>query len=76
MTLYQFLIENKNIIKTLQGAGMLPCKVTNHLEIYNDILNTQKQGKSITDSYYEVADKRRISYRTIVTIAVQMKAEI
>jgi len=76
MTLYQFLIENKNIIKTLQSAGMLPCKVTNHLEIYNDILNTQKQGKSITDSYYEVADKRRISYRTIVTIAVQMKAEI
>ena len=76
MTLYQFLIENRNIIKTLQGAGMLPCKVTNHLEIYNDILNTQKQGKSITDSYYEVADKRRISYRTIVTIAVQMKAEI
>lgn len=76
MTLYQFLIENKNIIKTLQGAGMLPCKVTNHLEIYNDILNAQKQGKSITDSYYEVADKRRISYRTIVTIAVQMKAEI
>lgn len=76
MTLYQFLIENKNIIKTLQGAGMLPCKVSNHLEIYDDILNEQKQGKSITNSYWEVADKRKISYQTVVTIAVQMKKEI
>lgn len=76
MTLYQFLKENESIINTLQKQGVLPTSVCGHIDVYNDVLNEQSKGKSKTDSYYEVADKRKLSVRTIITIVVKMQLEV
>ena len=76
MTLYQFLIENKSIITTLQQQSILPCSITGYMEIYTDVLDEQNSGKKKTDSYWEVADKRKINVRTVITAVVKMQSEI
>ena len=76
MTLYQFITENQSIISTLQKQGVLPISVSGHIDIYREVLDEQNKGKSKTDSYYEVADKRKISVRTIITVVVKMQSEI
>ena len=76
MTLYQFLIENESIINTLQKQGILPCTIVGYIEIYKDGLDEQIKGKSKTDSYLDVADKRKISDRTVITAVVKMQSEI
>ncbi|MFZ4412452.1 MAG: hypothetical protein ACOYOV_05150 [Bacteroidales bacterium] len=46
------------------------------MEIYTDVLDEQNSGKKKTDSYWEVADKRNINVRTVITAVVKMQSEI
>jgi len=76
MTLFEFLNENKAIIDTLVKQGVLPCTILNHIEIYTDVLKEQKNGSKKTDSYWEVADKRKIHYNTVLNAVVKMQATV
>jgi len=76
MILYQFLKENQSVITSLQVQNVLPVSINDYIEIYNDVIKELETGKSKTESYWNVAEKRNINVRTVITVVVKMQSEI
>jgi hypothetical protein len=76
MTLYNFLIENKAVIKVLAKNGLIPSHAAAHQSLYEDVKKAQEKGMAATDSYWEVAEKRKVGINTVIKAVVTMRAEI
>jgi hypothetical protein len=72
MTTYKFIQENINIIDMLANKGFITSLTLNYKSIYEDVMNEQQKGSIPTDSYWDVAEKMKVSINTVIRAVVAM----
>jgi len=74
MSLSQKYNVPQDTIKKMVNDGWLSCSVPMYEEIYTMFQNSMSiGGKTKTEIYYEIAEKKKVSERTVKYVIARMK---
>jgi hypothetical protein len=76
MTLFNYISTNIDRVKAEVKAGIIPCSMLSHWEIYSRFDLYKKMGHNTELAVFFVSEERKVKERWVYKIKAKMETEI
>lgn len=76
MTLFNYISTNIDRVKMEVKAGIIPCSMLSHWEVYSRFDLYKKMGNNTVVSVFYVSEEKRITEEMVYRIKRKMETEI